>query len=83
MHTDPDTTAREHIRQRKRACAWNIERCSRLAAQLSMAMKTANPPDYLHARGTLRDILEAAQSALVALETAQALEELAKDLADD
>lgn len=75
MHTD--TTTRKHIRQGKLDCAFWVEHCSYLATQLSMAMKTANPPNYLQTRGTLRDLLEAAQVALVALETAQVLEELA------
>lgn len=83
MHTDTDTTARKHVRQRKLDCAFWVERCSRLAAQLSMATTTANPPNYLQTRGTLRDIFEAAQFALVAHEAARALEELAEDLADD
>lgn len=81
----PDTafdTARTHIRQRKQDCAFWVERCSRLAAQLSMRTTTNNPPGFLDARNTLRDMVEAAQSALLALETAQALQELADDLAD-
>lgn len=79
MHTDTDTdtTARKLIRQGKLDCDFWVEHCSYLATQLSMATTTANPPNYLQTRGTLRDILEAAQSALVALETAQALQELA------
>lgn len=79
---DATDTARQHIRQRHNDCAFWVGRCARLATQLSMATDTANPPGFLDARGTLRDMVEAAQSALLALETAQALRELADDLTD-
>lgn len=79
---DATDTARQHIRARHNECAFWVERCARLATQLSMATDTANPPGFLDARGTLRNMVEAAQFALVFFDHAQALQELADDLAD-
>lgn len=75
-----DTTTPKHIRQGELDWAFWVDHCSRLASQLSMRTTTNNPPNYSQARNTLRDMVEAAQSALVALEIAQALKELEQDL---